>query len=229
MNKVQISSLRRLRAVRKQLDTYSSSWSGSVGIERAANDLDQVFADLEQVARLQGEGSKPTTAQKRRWSEELRLLVDEACGHLNDMAEDVDLPHLLELSRRPSSLLTRMGAEELVAFAQVIVGHLTTHSDDLEEWGYLPSDRAALQAALDNFEALMGAPRAVISQRHGGTLQVDPLLAKGLAILTKRLDRLVKRYSTSDPSFYGAYRAARKRVRPGVAHEDPTDATALAA
>ena len=80
MNKYQISSLRRLKAVRRQIDAFSSDWVGSVGIERASSELDVVISDLEKVLSLQELGSKPSTAQKRKQSANLRLQLVQACA-----------------------------------------------------------------------------------------------------------------------------------------------------
>ena len=107
--------------------------------------------------------------------------------------------------------IDRMAEQELANAAQ------RTHTRATENFAAIKTDYKLVQADLDglnttltDFSEKMPQPRAKISARAGITKTIPGKRKDLMSFLQVQvLDRLMVRYRTIDPAFYGGYQAAR--------------------
>ena len=72
-----------------------------------------------------------------------------------------------------------------------------------------------LQDLIGDWSAKSQLPRVAISEKKTATASIPTLFKQADSILTKRIDKLMENFVTSDPEFYATYHNARKIVNAG--------------
>ena len=77
----------------------------------------------------------------------------------------------------------------------------------------------SLDNAITAFESVKPKPRVGIADGKSATQRIPVLVGKASSLLRRRIDRLMVQFKTSNPEFYGAYKAARKLVNVAATHD----------
>jgi len=68
------------------------------------------------------------------------------------------------------------------------------------------------ETTLDDFKALIGQPRHIRNQAYAAMTVLEELIDTTNALLKEKLDKLMIRFSVTDPEFYDVYLRARTIV-----------------
>ncbi len=198
------------RAVQTYLADNNGVWSDVPAIGTAITQLDAKLDDIESTTEQQEtpiEGATQDKETLRDQLEEKTLFVASAvfssamAKNNHELAAEVDFT---------VTQLDRMAEQELANAAE------RTHTRATENFGAIKTDYKMEQADLDSLSATLTAfsekmpqPRAKIAARAGITQTIPGKRRDLMSFLRQVLDRLMVRYRTINPQFYGGYQSAR--------------------
>ncbi len=82
----------------------------------------------------------------------------------------------------------------------------------LAEFGVTPDVVTELTTSVDDFNALIGQPRTILSQKYAALNTIEELFDEGNQILKLNLDNSMLIYRESQTEFYQGYQSARNII-----------------
>ena len=123
-----------------------------------------------------------------------------------------DLYELVNFSRWN---LRQTDDEEIQQVCQLIHNEANGVLASLADYGIDATDLSDLQDLIDDWGSKSQMPRVAISEKKTATASIPTLFKEADAILTKRVDKLMENFITSEPEFYATYHNARRIVNAG--------------
>ncbi|MBK6343847.1 MAG: hypothetical protein IPF41_15010 [Flavobacteriales bacterium] len=99
---------------------------------------------------------------------------------------------------------------------QVIHDEANAVAASIVAYGVAAGDLTDLQTLIDDYEAVISAPRTAITVRKGAMEAIEALIKEGTTILTTRMDKLMSEFELTKPDFYQEYFDARIVVNTGA-------------
>ena len=96
-------------------------------------------------------------------------------------------------------------AERCTGVHEVALANLLS----LADYGLTAADTTSLKAAIDLYTGLLSRPRVLVTVRKSVGSEIELLVRDTMRLLTRRMDRLMRMYEVSDPTFYRTYMNAR--------------------
>ena len=158
-------------------------------------------------------GAAHQKADVRAEFEDKILMIADQIAALGFATHNMQLANQAELTL---STLDKMADDALEETGQRIADLATTNIAALADYDIDGEDVTALTTLKTQFHNIKTAPRTAAAGRAGETKTLPDLIAQTRSLLRNRLDKLMTRFKTSDPTFYAAYRSARVIVDRGA-------------
>ena len=105
--------------------------------------------------------------------------------------------------------LFRLGNDNFVTVINETITLLDGKVADLADYGVNKNQIKDLKNSFDNFLELNGKPRQFRISSVVATATLEELFQQSNDLLTKKLDKVMKRFKNTNPTFYKGYLAAR--------------------
>ena len=111
----------------------------------------------------------------------------------------------------------------LIATCRNIVEFATEHLAELIAYEVTGDELILLKEEINRFAENLTSGRVSVSERKAANEKLKIVFLQVDALLKKQLDRIVVRYSKTEPNFYTNYKNLRRIVNYGVRHEKPKE------
>ncbi|WP_436514696.1 hypothetical protein [Ekhidna sp. To15] len=208
MNKRQIKKLEMMRSTNGYLDGTSATWNAIPIASNYKTGLAQIIhqirtsAEDQEAAQVFIGGTLLDT--KQRIAEKLDILDDV----LEAYAEDTENPELLVQSSNSKSDYLRLANEEFETKASHVIDLLESHVTNMADYGLTQDQIEDVKLDFGTYQDQRGKPRSYKIASRSATQSIESLMDEGNLFLEK-LDRVMKRFKRSNPSFYIGYLSAR--------------------
>lgn len=216
MNIKQQAHLKMLIAVLGVLDKFKALWDAIPAFISARKDLsaaiDAVNAEeLKQASVITGITDDKRVARHALCKS--AAIVGGAVAAWADKQNNHEVFNSVDFS---AADLLREPEQECVTHCKAIFDAATANVAALvAEKSIAQADLDDLDAKYKAFKAMLTKPREAKVRTKVATDLIPAKIEVGDRILERQLDRLVPRFETSNPDFYGAYQVARVIVDPG--------------
>jgi hypothetical protein len=216
MNIKQQAHTKMFIAVLGVLDSFKTIWQAVTAFVTARNALSSAIDDIR-AEELKQSGTTTGITQNKRLARQAMCSAAAVVGGAvaqwaetqgkNDIFATVDFsaPDLLHMTE--ADCLTNCTAIYNTGNANIAA--LTTAGT------LAAADLTDLNTKIGAFNALLAAPRLAKTGTSAATNLLPDKIDAGDRICERQLDRLMERYQTSNPDFYGAYQVARIIVDAG--------------
>ncbi len=228
MKKYLENRISMLYAVKQACETHTATWTPLVPYAAAHGDFIARLTRIEDKIETQELQLGGITEDKRVHKEAMvdaTLLVAQASYALATATNDVDLKGKMDYSR--SDLLR--GRDTVIGQrCQGVHTEANAVAAALVPYGVTAATLTALQTAIDDYVALVSAPRTAVTIRKGATEAIAQYVGECLDILHDRMDKLMILFKTTAPGFHQEYMDARIIVDLGGTgdnEEEPTPPT----
>ncbi len=220
MKKTEENRISMFYAVQEVCDKHTAIWTATVAYANAFSDMKVNLGLIEDNIETQESelsGITKDKAEKKNAMVEKALEVAQATYAFAFDTGDVVLQGKVNYSR--SNLF--LGRDTVVGQrCQGVHTDATVVISSLAPYGIVPADLTALQTLIDDYVAVVSAPRSALTVRKGATADIDALVRQTMGILNNRMDRLMPEFKVPSPDFYQEYFDARIIVDLGGTQEE---------
>ena len=117
---------------------------------------------------------------------------------------------------------------EIVTRIQDIAAAATDYVDSLRKYGVTTAKLNDLKKKIETYQAVQPRPREARAKTSAATHQLSTFVRRADGLLRQRLDTLAVQFKEAQPSFYNAYRTARRIVDNPAGHTSKTPQTSAA-
>ena len=209
-------------AVLGVLDNFKTVWQAVTAFVTARNALSSAIDDIR-AEELKQSGTTTGITQNKRIARQAMCASAAVVGGAvaqwaetqgkNDIFDTVDFSNADLLHMTEADCLTNCTAIYNAGNANIAA--LTTAGT------LAAADLTDLNTKIGAFNALLTSPRQAKAGTKAATDLLPNKIDAGDRICERQLDRLVERYQTSNPDFYGAYQVARIIVDAGGGSATP--------
>ena len=197
-------------AVLAGLDKHSGLWNGSAVAVARHGELKGILAGLgkadgEQMEAGSGGERIGKVAEKRALAE----MADIVCNGVMAYAKDVNDHVVYAEFGQTEAMIFAMKDVDCLAFCKGLKKYVDLHAGALGDYNITSGVIGELGSAIDDFRGDVSAPALAEAKLHRATVNAK----EGIANLLKVLvwwDAFVGTLRRSQPSFYTAYKSARK-------------------
>ena len=207
-------------AVTGVCDNHTATWTPIVAFGTAHTDLLGKLREAEDLIELQEKPLEGITLMKAKRKELMVQGVLTIAGALHAYATDIGDTALRGKCDYSYTSLSE-GRDAVVGQrCQGVMTEAATVGAALIPYGQTAAELTAGQALVDDYVAVVAAPRTALNIRKGATEALELAVKGCLDILNDRMDRLMEEFKTSDATFYREYFNARIIVDLGGTPED---------
>jgi len=212
MNREQTNYRRMFNAVQEVLDEKTTKWNTIPVMVKVKNRFDELLQRTDETNEKTNPGSKKVTAGKEKLKMSLSEKMVVSAGILQAYAAFNNDSKLADKTKLTKSDLYNARETDIEKLANPVLKAAREHLNDLAD--YMLTDEMIVEAetTLDDFKALIGQPRHIRNQAYAAMTVLEELIDTTNALLKEKLDKLMIRFSVTDPEFYDAYLRARTIV-----------------
>lgn len=207
-------------AVKGVCDAYTATWTPLVPYTSAHTDLLTHLGTVEDKIEVQEkplEGITKEKAKRKLLMVDGVLTIAQAVYAYATDQDDLELQGKTNYSR--SSLIE--GRDAVVGQrCQGVMTEATTLGAALVPYGVTAAELTAGQTLVDEYVAVVSAPRTAVTIRKGATEALAEEVKVCMDILNNRMDKLMPQFRAAAPAFYKEYFNARIIVDLGGKEED---------
>ncbi|MGQ1947629.1 hypothetical protein ACT3CD_11085 [Geofilum sp. OHC36d9] len=211
MNKTQTNQFRMFLSTQSFLDSNASTWSSIPRIVTYKNGFDEI------ISRIQSKNESShlnvgVTQQKGQLKETIAAKTSMLSGILQIIASeqgDEDLVNAVKITR---SEIIKLRESDLSATVKNITVKAEENIEALAEFGVTPEVITGINASVDDYNALIGEPRTILSQKYAALSNIEELFDEGNSILKLKLDNSMLLFRENQEEFYQGYLNARTIV-----------------
>ncbi len=217
MNQKQEDDVTMLSAVKKVMAnvTYSSIWAGNPVFVSAVGTHTNNLNTINLTAVNQDPNVQGATDAKEQLKE---MLIDNAIALAKAgkaYAAANNNANLKAACSITKSDLIHTSEAGLASVCQTLFNAVNPSIGSMAGYGPTTATQTTLQGNITAFGALVGTPRAVQATGVAATTLIEGQVTDAITFVEEQLDGLMEQYRVSQPAFYEAYYAARKRVHHG--------------
>jgi hypothetical protein len=209
MNQNQINRSQMLDAVKAYLDRNASIWSMIPIIGILVSQMNDFIVAITGHKDAQNAAQvfihKNKKQQKLAAAEKADILNDTLEAYAGD-AEDAELEYK---AAKSYSDLNKLRNDDFKTVITETIALLEEKLTDLADYGVSEPQITDLKNSFNNFLVLNGQPRQYRIASVVATESLKEMFTQSSDLLTKKLDKVMKRYKNADPKFYKGYLAAR--------------------
>jgi hypothetical protein len=224
MNKVNENRFSMFHAVLAVCTKYAATWTGVVGYKKAHDELEVNVASIKEASTVQETNMKGAALDKRFKRDAMSAKTLEVARAVYAYAEDEGDLVLREKMDLSESDLNRKRDAVVSALCQGVKDVAGVLIASLGDYGLVAADVTALQTAIDNYTAVVSAPRNATGVRKGATAEINALVKDSMKVLNNRMDKLMHEFEVSAPEFFQEYFDARIIVDSGGKSEPLAEA-----
>lgn len=187
----------------------SAKWNTIPALVQAAADLDASILALKGAMGTQVRDLRGYTKDKRNAEEKMIQLTLQMGGAVMAWAEVTGNQGMAEEMNLMQSTLHSYRDAVVAERCQVVHDVALANMASLADYGLTVADTTALLAAITKYTELLSLPRMLVTVRKSTTSEIGFLVRDTMRLLSRRLDRLMRRYEFSDAPFHRTYTNAR--------------------
>lgn len=212
MNQVQNKKFAMLQATNKYLNDNHSVVEGIPIAGTYRSKLMALEIAIRETAIKQGQSkvyiSKSQTELKKSISEFLGITDDS----LEVYAEETKNSELLSIASNSVSDYSRLPNEDFEIKVKNMINTLEIHLPEMADYGFSVDQLNTVKVDFNEFQQKRGKPREYKISSKVATLQLKDLFSEVAGVFTK-LDKVLRRFKLTNPSFYNGYKASRKVIK----------------
>lgn len=156
------------------------------------------------------------TADKLNCKQNLAQISADIAGIIYVYASVIDNQTLKQEMNTNVTKLSQTRDDQLAPRCQNIHDRGTENLEALNDYGITVEKLAALQTAINEYNAVTPKPRTAVSQRKTHNSNMRRLFKEADEILKDRLDKLVVTFRSGNPDFVTTYESNRIIIDPAV-------------
>ena len=209
MNKVSENKMTMIYATMAACAKFLLTWTGLVAFKNAHDELVANMKSIEDASETQELNMKGAALDKRFKRDAMTQKTIVMAQALFAYAEDTNDIVLREKANLSEHDLTKKRDAIVAQLCQGISNLATALGASLTDYGVTAAEITGLQSAIDNYVAVVTAPRNATTVRKGATAEINTLMKDSMKILNNRMDKLMPEYKDSAAQFYQEYFDAR--------------------
>jgi hypothetical protein len=224
MNNSQKNRLARLKRVRAMLERYRADWQHDAALVMAVVQMDNEITFLDHAARLTGEGTQYTTADKNA---QHQLLIDKLVwlsGVLFFWAKnhnDAGLKTLCDVT--PSDYQVLSAHDFTTTFRTVVEKAADLGVDTLGEYGLDADLLESYQMMAGELDSILGTPQLNRADLKALRKEVRKRFAEVRTLLTRTVRNMLISFKSQSNGLWLAYEAAMVIVDRKAGHPPSQD------
>ena len=119
------------------------------------------------------------------------------------------MSELEQKAAKSFSDLYRLRNQDFIAVVTETISLLETHLNELVVYGVSADQITDLKTSYDQFLVLQGQPRQYRISSKQATLELSELFDQTTTLLTKKMDKVIKRFKNANTNFFNGYTSAR--------------------
>ena len=209
MNRIQQNQKSMFSAVHDSFKTYSTILDTNPAMTSARNVFGTMLEELEQVEMIQSGHAVGHAELKQKEEAEMIQATVQIAAILYVYALDKDLPDLQKKASVSPSMLKRMSSGALKTACLNILQLAEQHKEVFVDYGSKPEKVDELKKEIDDFVAVISAPRSAIVTRSQATQRMKEIFSDINHLLKNKIDKLMLLFEHSHAEAYQNYKAAR--------------------
>ncbi len=208
MNKEQGNYYQMHLNVQGYMDEQTIVWSKIPRIVSYKTDFDALLTRITEV----GELSKSTVAVTERKSQLKRAIGAKLAmlsGAIQAFAYEKDDMDLVKKVSITKSVIEKMKDQEIDATVKSILNPIQENLTELADFGVREEMATELHTTLDDFNALIGKPRAIMNNKYVALDTLEQLFNEVNGLLINKLDKLMLMFKETENGFYDGYERSR--------------------
>ncbi|GGX07458.1 hypothetical protein [Aquimarina muelleri] len=208
MKQTQINRLEMAQATDNHLNLHTAIWNTIPVFGETKNRLAQLISEIKETAKDQNEAQVFIGSSQREIKKTIADKMDIIDDAIQSYAEDTENAELLSRSSNTASDYFKLPNED---FETKVLAMIQLSEDTLpamQEYGATQEEIEDVKILANNFLEKRQKPRAFQIASKVATLSLDDQF-KEITQILKRLDRLMKRFKSSHPTFYIGYNSSR--------------------
>ena len=213
MNTKDTNRYRMITSVRATLADHekNNSWTKIPALVQVVDELDTITAGIALHLGVTASPSGAAVSKKGALSALVGSAHEVAAAvHAWATAEE-DENLAAEVDFSPTDLAKGRDAK-IVARCKNIAAHASDNLDALADYNLTQAKVTALSKKIEAFDTLSTQPRQRVAKKAAANQALPRLLNQGRNLLTRRMDRLMVPFRTTEPELYAEYQTARKIV-----------------
>ncbi|RED97032.1 hypothetical protein [Marinoscillum furvescens] len=211
MTDTQIDEVEMFRTTQAYLDQNAAIWSSIPVIVTYKTALSELLSDISSAHtdQLRSQVYLGATVQKIKRNVAIKMdILDDV---LEAYAEDTGKEELKEQADQSKSDYFRLPNEDFELKTKSMLSLIAHHLPDMTDYGMSSELLDEVKSSMDKFLELRGKPREFRIASTRATKSLEDLFAEGKQ-LVRRMDKVMKLFKHSNPSFYRGYQAARTLI-----------------
>lgn len=207
-----------MRGVQTVLSNHATDVAPVQALADAKAAFDGILIEIANADQLSQGGSSGETQEKAEAKDVLINTALVIAGAVKAYATTQGDNALFELVDYTKTDLRQAGDTVLPSSAQAIHDAASGVVANLTDYGVTAADLADFQQRIDDYTALIGAPRTAIAEQKAQNERLAGLFDRGDSLLKGTMDNLMIRFQTQKPVFFSEYTTARQIVDAGIRH-----------
>jgi len=196
-------------STQKVMQENQAKWAAIPALVQANADFDAGLSALKAAVNTQVKDLRGHTQDKRKAEDTMIALTLKVSGAVMAWAEVDNNLGLAEEMNVVVSELRNYRDAVVAERCRSVHDQALTNLAALADYGLVAADTTALLAAIEEYEAVIALPRMMVTIRKSATSEIGFLIRDTMRLLTRRMDRLMRLYELSDPTFHRTYTNAR--------------------
>ncbi|MEO7934094.1 MAG: hypothetical protein ABIT76_13150 [Chthoniobacterales bacterium] len=225
MTNSQKNKLSMFLAVLGIMQKYNAEWMSLTAFAALVTQLGDLAKSIQDASGVQGTPQTGIAGGKSRKQVEMAELTVSAAGDLHTLAVTEKDDVLAAKADVELTTLLRMEDTLVGPYCRGLYDLCLARAADIALLGTTAADLAELDAAITAYTPLATAPRQAIVVGAGVTGNILLDTTSGMTLLTKQLDKAMRKFKRKNPEFFNAYTSARIIVDLGGGHADNSGET----
>lgn len=196
-------------STQKVMQENQAKWAGVPALVQVNADFDAGLLALKGALNTQVKELRGHTQDKHKAESAMIMLTLKVSGGVMAYAEVEDNQGLAEEMNVVTSELRNYRDAVVAERCRVVHAQALEHLAALPDYGVTAADTTALLTAIEEYERVLALPRVLVTVRKSATSEIGMLIRDTMRLLTRRMDRLMRLYEVSDPTFHRTYTNAR--------------------
>ncbi len=193
------------------LDANATVWNGMPRMVNYKNMFDEIISRIQAKSESTRQGVG-VTQQKEQLKEAIATKASMLSGILQIIAAEQNNNDLASAVKMTKSDLTLSKEADIGAAVKNLIAKANENTATLAEFGITPEVITELTTRVDDFNALIGKPRTILSQKYSALSNIEELFGEGNRVLKLNLDNSMLIFRESQTEFYQGYQNARKII-----------------